>query len=264
MDRTGQQGHDPLFYVLFVGLAIYLFTLPASGAGYQYIFVLDPKGLLDPVVWIYALGQAFFSLSVAGNGTLIYGSYLSRSSNVPSDARMVAVFDTVAALLAALVIIPAMAVAGQQLVRRPLTSCSSICQRAQHHPRRLADPDPFLCCGDLRGPHLSGQPVRGAYRHSPGVVPPEAPRRRSHHRGAGILVGLVIAPIVDPWMNICSIYICPLGALLAAVMFFWICGRQFVEEQVNLARTRPLGPWFYPLGKYLFCGVTWQCSFWAP
>ena len=63
-------------------------------------------------------------------------------------------------------------------------------------------------------------------------------------------------PIVDPWMNICSIYICPLGALLAAVMFFWICGRQFVEEQVNLARTRPLGPWFYPLGKYLFCGVT--------
>ena len=105
----------PLFYVLFVGLAIYLFTLPASGAGYQYIFVLDPKGLLDPVVWIYALGQAFFSLSVAGNGTLIYGSYLSRSSNVPSDARMVAVFDTVAALLAALVIIPAMAVAGQQL-----------------------------------------------------------------------------------------------------------------------------------------------------
>ena len=105
----------PLFYVLFVGLAVYLFTLPASGAGYQYIFVLDPKGLLDPVVWIYALGQAFFSLSVAGNGTLIYGSYLSRSSNVPSDARMVAVFDTVAALLAALVIIPAMAVAGQQL-----------------------------------------------------------------------------------------------------------------------------------------------------
>lgn len=117
----------PLFYVLFVGLAIYLFTLPASGAGYQYIFVLDPKGLLDPVVWIYALGQAFFSLSVAGNGTLIYGSYLSRSSNVPSDARMVAVFDTVAALLAALVIIPAMAVAGQQLDQSGPASCSSIC-----------------------------------------------------------------------------------------------------------------------------------------
>lgn len=33
--------------------------------------------LADPKTWIFALGQAFFSLSVAGNGTLIYGSYLS-------------------------------------------------------------------------------------------------------------------------------------------------------------------------------------------
>ena len=72
-------------------------------------------------------GRPSFSLSVAGNGTLIYGSYLSRSSNVPSDARMVAVFDTVAALLAALVIIPAMAVAGQQWTRAAPASCSSIC-----------------------------------------------------------------------------------------------------------------------------------------
>ena len=67
------------------------------------------------MVWVYALGQAFFSLSVAGNGTLIYGSYLSKDSNIPADARMVAIFDTLAAMLAALVIIPAMAVAGQQL-----------------------------------------------------------------------------------------------------------------------------------------------------
>ena len=247
----------PLFYVLFVGLAIYLFTLPASGAGYQYIFVLDPKGLLDPVVWIYALGQAFFSLSVAGNGTLIYGSYLSRSSNVPSDARMVAVFDTVAALLAALVIIPAMAVAGQQLDQ------SGPGLMFIYLPNVLSTiPGGWLILilffaavifaaltslvNLFEAPTATLQELFHLKRPAAAAIT----------GGAGILVGLVIAPIVDPWMNICSIYICPLGALLAAVMFFWICGRQFVEEQVNLARTRPLGPWFYPLGKYLFCGVT--------
>ena len=101
--------------MLFIGLAIYLVTLPGSAAGYRYIFVLEPEGLLDPMVWVYALGQAFFSLSVAGNGTLVYGSYLSKDSDIPADARMVALFDTLAAILAALVIIPAMAVAGQQL-----------------------------------------------------------------------------------------------------------------------------------------------------
>ena len=64
----------PLFFLLFLGLAVYIATLPGASEGYRYLFVLDPAGLLDPYVWVYALGQAFFSLSIAGNGTLIYGS----------------------------------------------------------------------------------------------------------------------------------------------------------------------------------------------
>ena len=61
------------------------------------------------------LGRQFFSLSVAGNGTLIYGSYLSDKENIPASAAKVALFDTIAAVLAALVIIPAMATTGAQL-----------------------------------------------------------------------------------------------------------------------------------------------------
>ena len=72
----------------------------------------------------------------------------------------------------------------------------------------------------------------------------------------GIGVGLVIAPIVSQWMDVCSIYICPLGAFLAGVMFFWVCGKDYVLGQVNLARRKPLGGWFYPMARYLFCGVT--------
>ena len=40
------------------------------------------------------------------------------------------------------------------------------------------------------------------------------------------------------------------------VMFFWVCGKDYVLEQVNLSRSKPLGRWFYPMAKYLFCGVT--------
>jgi len=247
----------PLFFVLFIGLAVYLATLPGSAAGYQYIFVLRPEGLLDPMVWVYALGQAFFSLSIAGNGTLIYGSYLSRDSDVPADARMVAVFDTAAALLAALVIIPAMAVAGQQL--------------------------------DQSGPGLMFIFLPNVLKEIPGggvilVVffaavtfaaltslinlfeAPTATLQELFHLkrpaavavigGIGIAVGLAIAPIVSGWMDVCSIYICPIGALLAAVMFFWVCGKEYVLTEVNLARSKPLGRWFYPMAKYLFCGVT--------
>lgn len=105
----------PILFFLFVGLGIYIFTLPNAHEGYKYIFTVNPAGLADFKVWIFAFGQAFFSLSVAGNGTVIYGSYLSKEEDLPSSARNVAVFDTIAALLAAFVIIPAMASAGAPL-----------------------------------------------------------------------------------------------------------------------------------------------------
>ena len=53
--------------------------------------------------------------SIHTNGTLIYGSYLSDEEDIPASAGRVALFDTIAAILAALVIIPAMATTGAQL-----------------------------------------------------------------------------------------------------------------------------------------------------
>ena len=104
----------PLFFCMFVGLAIYMLFQPGSLAGYRYMFSVD-ENILNPMTWVYALGQAFFSLSLAGNGTLIYGSYLSDKENIIGAAWKVALFDTLAAMLAALVIIPAMATAGTNL-----------------------------------------------------------------------------------------------------------------------------------------------------
>lgn len=107
----------PILFFLFVALGIYIATLPGASEGYKYIFKLDPAGLLNPMVWIFAFGQAFFSLSVAGNGSVIYGSYLPKDEDIPVSARNVAFFDTLAALLAAFVIIPAMAAGGAPLER---------------------------------------------------------------------------------------------------------------------------------------------------
>ena len=61
----------PLFFMLFVGLGVYIFTLPGASEGYQYIFRVDPVALRAPATWMFAQGQAFFSLSIAGYGTII-------------------------------------------------------------------------------------------------------------------------------------------------------------------------------------------------
>ena len=62
----------------------------------------------------FCFGQAFFSLSVAGHGSVIYGSYLSKKKISLTQLKC-CLFDTLAALLAAFVIIPAMAVGGAEL-----------------------------------------------------------------------------------------------------------------------------------------------------
>ena len=97
----------PLFFGLFLILAIRVFFLEGSNEGYQFLLRPEWSMLAEPKTWIYALGQAFFSLSLAGCGTIVYGSYLKKEEDIIACARNVAIFDTLAALLAAFVILPA-------------------------------------------------------------------------------------------------------------------------------------------------------------
>lgn len=247
----------PLFFCLFLGLAVYISTLPGAGAGYRYMFLMDPAGLLDPMVWVYALGQAFFSLSVAGNGTLIYGSYLSREADVPASARTVALFDTLAAMLAALVIIPAMATAGETLSR----SGPGLLFIFLPNLFREMPGGPVIMAVFFVAALFAGMTSLINLFEAPIATVQEKFRlSRLAAVGAvgavGLAASLAIQGIVSPWMDVCSIYACPVGALLAGVFFFWVWGKADCLSQVNLARRKPLGGWFYPLAKYAFCGVT--------
>ena len=51
----------PLFFVMFIGLVIYIATLPGASEGYRYLTHPDWSILLDGKVWVYALGQAFLA-----------------------------------------------------------------------------------------------------------------------------------------------------------------------------------------------------------
>lgn len=73
--------------------------------------------------------------------------------------------------------------------------------------------------------------------------------------GIGMIVSLLIQGIVSDWMDVLSIYICPLGAGLAGIMFFWVFGRSYVESQVNKGRETPFIKMFYPVCKYIYVPV---------
>lgn len=244
----------PVLFFLFVALGIYIFTIPGSSDGYKYIFTLNPQGLLNPQLWIFAFGQAFFSLSVAGNGSVIYGSYLSKDECIPSSARNVAMFDTLAALLAAFVIIPAMATGGAELSSGGpgLMFIYLVNVINGMAGGRIVGIIFFLCvtfAGVSSIINLYEAPV--AFMQEKFKLNRVPATAIIHVLGCG--VALCIQAIVSGWMDVVSIYICPLGALLAAIMFFWVAGKDFVLESVNEGARKPIGKWFYPLSKYVYC-----------
>lgn len=244
----------PILFVLFLALGIYIAILPGSADGYSYIFTINPKGLADPKLWIYAFGQAFFSLSVAGNGSVIYGSYLSKDECIPSSARNVAIFDTLAALLASFVIIPAMATGGAQLDSGGpgLMFIYLVNVINGMAGGRIVGIVFFICvlfAGLTSIINLYEAPV--AFLQEKFKLK-RVPATAVIHV-IGCAIAMCIQAIVSEWMDVVSIYICPLGALIAAIMFFWIGGKKFALESVNLGARKPIGKWFYPLGKYVYC-----------
>ena len=244
----------PVLFFLFVGLGIYIAFLPGASAGYKYIFTLDPKGLANPMVWIFAFGQAFFSLSVAGNGSVIYGSYLPKNENLPGSARNVAIFDTLAALLAAFVIIPAMAAGGAPLEKGgPGLMFVWLVNVLNGMPGGRIIGVIFFVCVLFAG--LSS--IINLYEAPVATLQDNLKLKRVPATAIILVIGCVIAiliqKITSEWMDVVSIYICPLGALLAGIMFFWVAGKKFVLDEVNDGLQKPIGGWFYPLAKYVYC-----------
>ena len=246
----------PIFFILFVILGIYVAFQPGAAAGYRYIFRVEPEVLAKPSTWIFALGQAFFSLSVAGNGTLIYGSYLPDSEDIPASAARVALFDTLAAMLAALVIIPAMATTGAKLDQGgPGLLFIYLPHLIKTMPGGRIIAIIFFVAVFLAGmtslmnlyeaPIATVQEKTGLGRIPSCMV----------IAAIGVVVSLLIQGIVSDWMDVLSIYICPLGAGLAGIMFFWVFGKKYVENQINKGREKPFTKYFYPVCKYLYIPV---------
>lgn len=244
----------PLFFILFVCLGIYIAFQPGAIYGYKYIFTFNIEGLADPNTWLYAMGQAFFSLSVAGNGTLIYGSYLSDTEDIPSSALNVAIFDTLAALLAAFVIIPAMATVGDRLNSGgPGLLFIYLPHLFKNMPGGQIITIVFFVATVFAGMtsliNLYEAPIATLQEYF-GLNRVTATLSIT---GIGVVVATLIQGIISSWMDAVSIYICPLGAAMAGIIFFWIYGERNVKAELEKGRNNPVPKWIIPLSKYIYC-----------
>ena len=96
----------PLLVLLSIGICIYIVTLPGALEGVKYYLLPDfSKFSLKTIC--AAMGQMFFSMSLAMGIMITYGSYTKKDVCLTKSVNQIEIFDTVVALLAGLMVVPA-------------------------------------------------------------------------------------------------------------------------------------------------------------
>lgn len=250
----------PVFFLIFLVLAVRGAFLPGAVEGYKFMFSADWSKLKDPMVWVWAMGQAFFSLSVTGSGMIVYGAYLDEKEDVVPLAVRTAIFDTIAAMVAALVIIPACFAYGLDVGAGPSLLFVTL-------PRILQD-IPFggvfaviLYVAMTFAGVSSLQNMFEAVGESLENRFPKLSRKLVLVLLCVICLGFGIhmEPISKwgPWMDIVSIYIIPIGATLGALSWFWVMKKKDLLEEVNKGTKKPHSSLWYNTGRfaYVLCAL---------
>lgn len=94
--------------VLLIVMAVKGCTMPGAMEGIRMFFVPDPGAFLDPSLWIDAIGQVFYSLSVMMAVMFAYGSYVDDSSNIAADTAIIAFASVAVSVLSGIVMFSTM------------------------------------------------------------------------------------------------------------------------------------------------------------
>ena len=248
----------PLFFVLFLVLAVWVAFLPGASAGYRFLFIPDWRALLRIDTWVMAMGQAFFSLSITGSGMIVYGAYLGKNVDIPRASLRTAIFDTMAAMLAGLAIMPAVFAFGVNVDSGPSLMFITLPAVFQQMPLgRLFAVFFFLSVIFAGVTSLMNmfEAVTESWQHKFGL-----PRR------AAVLICSVLTlavglfleaePKVGSWLDFVTIVIVPIGAVLGAISVYYVLGWPTIRAELELGRQTPLHRSFGIVGKYIYVPLT--------
>ena len=248
----------PLFYVLFIILAIWVATLPGAGEGYRFLLVPDWSKLLEPYTWVMAMGQAFFSLSITGSGMIVYGAYLDKKEDIPKASLRTAIFDTMAALLSALAIMPAVFAYGLDVKSGPPLMFITLPTVFQQMPMgRLFAAFFFLSVlfAGLTSLINMFEAVSESWQtHF------KLGRKTAVVICSALTIGVGIfmesEERVGAWMDFITIQVVPIGAELGAISIYYVLGWSKLRKELETGRQKPLSRAFGPVGKYVYVPLT--------
>lgn len=248
----------PAFFILFLILAVRVAFLPGAVEGYKYLFVPDWSYLTNVDTWVNAMGQAFFSLSITGSGMIVCGAYLDKKEDIVNGAVQTGIFDTLAAMIAALVVIPASFAFGYPASAGPSLMFMTIPDVFKQMPfgQLLAIlffiSVVFAAISSLQNMlEVVGESIQTRFKMT----------RKTVILLLGLIslvIGIFIEPEnrVGPWMDVVTIYIIPFGAVLGAISWYWILKKESYMEEINLGSVKPRSVGYHCVGKYIYVPLT--------
>ena len=244
----------PAFFILFIFLAIRVSLFDGAIEGYKFLFVPKWEYLLNKETWIMAMGQAFFSLSITGSGMIVYGAYLKDDVDIPKASMQTAVFDTIAAMLAALAIMPAVFSFGIDPVSGPSLMFLTLPEVFKQMP--LGN---FFALFFFISVAFAG--ITSLINMLEAVCESWQNRFHISRKKAVLLCGMITfivsvcienGDVVGKWMDVVTIYIIPFAALLGAITIYYFLGWNDLKQELDKGRKKPVGPTFKFLGKYVY------------
>lgn len=244
----------PSFFVLFAILAVRVTFLPGAVEGYKFLFVPDWSYLLKVDTWVMAMGQAFFSLSITGSGMIVYGTYLKKSEDIPGASIRTAFFDTVAAMLAALAIMPAVFAFGIEPNAGPPLMFITLPNVFKQMPMGQLFAVLFFLSVSFAG-------ITSLINMFEAVSESWQTRFHLTRKAAVALCGgitlavgifLEAEPKVGSWMDFITIIVVPFGAVLGAISIYYVLGFDEIKKEMEEGRQKPLKPSFGALAKFVY------------
>ena len=244
----------PAFFVLFFILAVRVAFLPGAIEGYKYLFVPDWSYLFNVETWVNAMGQAFFSLSITGSGMIVCGAYLDKKEDIVNGALQTGIFDTLAAMIAAFVVIPASYAFGYPAGAGPslmfMTIPAVFKQMPFGHVLAILFfiSVVFAAVSSLQNMfEVVGESIITRFKMSRKAV-------IFLLAIVSLVIGIFIEPEnkVGPWMDVVTIYIIPFGAVLGAISWYWILKKESFMEELNEGSKVKRSDLYFTVGRYVY------------
>ena len=205
-----------------------------------------------------AMGQAFFSLSITGSGMIVYGAYLDDSADIPKASLRTAFFDTCAALLSGLAIMPAVFSFQVEVTSGPALMFITLPTVFQKMPFGQVFAIIFFISVFFAG-------ITSLINMFEAVI--ESLQHRFHfpRKAAALLCGaltlfvgiwLEAEPAVGSWLDFVTIVIVPIGAVLGAISIYYVLGWGKISAELQKGRTRPLSRLFPVAGRFVYVPLT--------